>query len=363
MSPSNPVAISSPAPFQVREAIRFLVTIVLILVPTLICFGILEAVAWRVGETWSMEAIANWQSLKADRMWRGGDGRSYLTYKVARVRSLRPEVIMLGQSRANFFVADMVKPYTFYNAGLTAWTFDQYLRFLELITTSDYAPKVLFFNLDYWMFNKDFDHYWVDRFYERAPTHVEDLKIILDEILKEPRVLLRRLPAAEEVKGIYAVRNGDGFRQDGSLDPIAISRNATDLAHDGIEVGKPPTVLGMRLDDEQVAAFERLVAYAKSKNIVLIGIQVPFYAKVLNGLNNEPWAGLWRKFESEPTRAYFRSQGVIFFDFADMPEYRDNPENFVDSVHPGPRVVKDIAGRMLRDPRVRAVLPNLRGGA
>jgi len=356
-------AVNSPsAPRQAWEALRFFATIVVILIPLICCFGVLEAIAWRVGETRSMEDLARWQSRKLERMWRGGDGRSYLTYKVARVGLLKPQVIMLGQSRANYIVASMMKPYTFYNSGLTAWTFNQYRRFLELITADGYAPKVLFFNLDYWMFSKGFDDYWVERFYEKPPTHWEDLKVIVDELMKEPIVLLYRLPYANDLKGIYAVRYGSGFRQDGSLDPSVIPSNANRLDNDGINIGNPPTVLGAGFDEEQIVAFDRFVAFAKSKNIALIGIQVPYYAKVVNGLNHEPWAGIWREARSDSTRRYFEGKGVIFFDFADMPQYRDNPNNFVDSIHPGPNVVQDVMQRVLSDPRVRALLPNLQAG-
>lgn len=48
--------------------------------------------------------------------------------------------------------------YSFYNAGLTAWTFTHLRCFLELVTADGYAPKVLFFNFDCWMFSKGFDH-------------------------------------------------------------------------------------------------------------------------------------------------------------------------------------------------------------
>src|SRR6516165_7359257 len=85
---------------EAREWRRFLVMLLLVICPSLILIGALEAIAWRIGETRTMAAIAQWHSAKPGRMWRGGDGRSYLTYKVAGVRLLTPEVIMLGASRA-----------------------------------------------------------------------------------------------------------------------------------------------------------------------------------------------------------------------------------------------------------------------
>jgi hypothetical protein len=341
------------------EALSYIVTIVLMLSPFLICFGLLELIAWTVGETWSMQHVANWQGGNPDRMWRGGDGRSYLTYKVARVHQLEPEVIMLGQSRANFVVSSMFKPYSFYNSLLTAWTFSQYLRFLEIITTHNYSPKVLFFNLDYWMFNDKFDHAWTDRFYEQPATHWEDLKLITDELIREPELFLVRVLYAKNEKGIFAVRNGDGFRADGSLKPQPPKADPQRLVNDGINVGNPPAVVGDKLDAGPMADFERFAAFARSKNIKLVGVQMPYYAKVVDSLNGNPWALLWDQFQDGTIKPYLDNNGVLFFNFADMPEYRNRPEDFVDSVHPAEPVVRDVMHRVLSDPRVRAILPDL----
>ena len=347
---------------EAREWRRFLVMLLLVICPSLIMIGALEALAWRIGETRTMEAIAQWQSAKPGRMWRGGDGRSYLAYKVARVRLLKPEVIMLGASRGISFRADTVQPYTFYNAGVTAWTFNHYRRFLELVTSAGYRPKVLFFNFDYWMFSKDFDKYWIERFYEQPPSHWENIKFFLDELQKRPIVIYRRLPATDQLKGLYAVLSGEGFREDGSLPGVPPTPDPKRLDDDPMAVGVPPVELGDEFAEEQIVEFERFVAFAKSKNISLIGIQVPYYAKILTGLNKNPRAGIWREFRSDMRHAYFESKGIVFFDFADMPEYRDKPEYFIDSIHPDSRVFGDIIRRILADARVRAVLPGAQAG-
>jgi hypothetical protein len=116
---------------QLREWRRLFVVLVLMLSPLLVTAA-LEGLAWRIGETMPMSLISKWQDGAPDRLWRGGDGHSYLTYKLARVADLKPEILALGPSRANSFRAAAFAPYTFFNAGLTAWTFEQYRRFLEL---------------------------------------------------------------------------------------------------------------------------------------------------------------------------------------------------------------------------------------
>jgi len=156
--------------------------------------------------------------------------------------------------------------------------------------------------------------------------------------------------------------SGDGFRPDGTLAAGIPTADPRRLDQDGTGVGVSPVQLGPTFDNEQIQAFERFVDFAREKNIRLIGIQVPFYAKILYGLNKDPGAGIWREFRSDARKAYFESKGVIFFDFADMPEYRDMPEHFIDSIHPEPRIFRDILLRVLKDPRVKDILPNAQSG-
>jgi hypothetical protein len=274
---------------------------------------------------------------------------------------LKPAVIALGPGRANAFRGGLFAPYSFYNAGQTAWTFDHYRRFLELVTKDGYAPRALVFNLDYWMFASGFDHYWADRFDEHPETHVANLLRVAGQLAAAPADLLRRLPDTSRERGLFAVLTGDGFNPDGSRLAPPATPDAQRLADDSTAAGVPPVVLADHIAAEQVAEFDQFVAFAKSKHIALIGVQLPFYAKILDGLKDNPEAGIWREFESaEWQQQHLAAAGVAFFDFADMTEYRDKPEYFVDSLDPEARVVADVTRRMMADPRVRAVLPDLK---
>jgi hypothetical protein len=333
--------------------------------PTLIATILVEAFAWRVGETASPDAIARWQSEKPERIWRGHDSRSYLTYKLAGVRLLKPEVLVLGESRAALFNGDDLRPYTFYNAGFIAWTFSQYLHFLRLIGSDGYEPRVLIFNLEYWMFSSNFDRHYASRFYTTPLTHADEIKSVIDELWPRKWMLMRRpsavvdlLSAADERKGIAAVLRGDGFRADGSLAVRGgLSADPKRLADDRIAIGKLPVQLDDGFAKDEVASFERFVAFAQAKKISLIGIQMPLYEKILDGLNSDPRAGIWREFRSEARRQYFDREAVLAFDFADMAEYRNKPQHFFDSVHPDAVIAHAVLQRVLADPRVKALLP------
>lgn len=340
-----------------REWRRLIGALLLMFSPLLLLGVLLESLSWRIGETMPAAMVSRWQDGGVDRIWRGGDGHSYLTYKLARVADLKPAVIALGPGRANAFRGEAFAPYGFYNAGQIAWTFDQYRRFLELATQDGYAPRALVFNLDYWMFASGFDHYWAARFDEHPETHVSNLLRVVGQLTDAPADLLRRLPDTAHERGLFALLTGDGFNPDGSRVAPPATADAQRLADDSTGVGVPPVVLADHIADEQLAEFDQFVAFAKSKHIALIGVQLPFYAKVLDGLNASQDAGIWRQFESaEWQQQHLAGSGVTFFDFADMAEYRDKPGYFSDSLDPDTRVVADVTRRIMADPRVRAVL-------
>ena len=350
-------ATAVPERSRLREWRRLLVVLLLVFSPLIFVGIALEAIAWFFGETIPMETVAKWQDGAPDRIWRGGDGHSFLAYKVARVDDLKPEIIALGPSRANAFHGEAFAPYSFFNAGQTAWTFGQYRRFLELIAHDGYAPRVLVFNLDYWMLSAGFDHYWSARFDEKPETHIANLLRVLGQLTTDPADLLRRLPATGRLHGLLALLTGEGFGPDGSLSAKPTTPDPQRLADDGTGPGTPPVVFADAIAPEQVAEFDRFVALAKEKHVALIGVQLPFYRKILDGLNSSAEAAIWREAQGDAWRKHVADAGVMFFDFSDMPEYRDKPEYFSDSLDPDARVVAQISKTMMADPQVRALLP------
>lgn len=357
MSAVETITAQAPARSQFGEWRRFVVTLLLVLSPLLIVGAALELLAWHIGETMSLAAIAKWQDGAPDRVWRGGDGHSYLTYKLARVAELKPEIVAIGPSRANSFRGDAFAPYSFFNAGLTTWTIDQDRRFLELMTRDGYAPRVMVFNLDYWMFSPGFDHYWGNRFDEAPSSHVSDLMRVVGQLGKDPIDLLRRLSATDHEHGLFALLTGEGFGPDGVLTPKPTSPDPARLQADGTEAGTPPAVMAEHLSSEQIAKFDEFVALAKAKHVALVGIQLPLYGKILDGLNGDPQDGIWREFAGAAWRKRLADAGVLFFDFADVADYRDKPEYFIDSLDPDARLVGHVMRQVMADPRVKALLP------
>jgi len=111
------------------------------------------------------------------------------------------------------------------------------------------------------------------------------------------------------------------------------------------------------LSPDQIAKFDQFVALAKAKHIALVGVQLPFYGKILDTLGNDPDNGIWHEFAAAEFRKHIADAGVVFFDFADMADYRDKPEYFIDSLDPDARLVGEAMRRVMADPRVKALLP------
>jgi hypothetical protein len=98
--------------------------------------------------------------------------------------------------------------------GAYAWTFDHYLRYLEL---SPPTATVLFFNVDYFMFSNAYADRWRDYFAPAHPTHWQDIKETVDALFTTPTLVLEWL-------SYFAVRAGVSFRADGSAVGVRHSR-------------------------------------------------------------------------------------------------------------------------------------------
>jgi hypothetical protein len=176
-------------------------------------------------------------------------------------------------------------------------------------------------------------------------------------LTRDPVGLWHRLSATGHEHGLYALLTGEGFAADGSLPAKPATPDAARLDADNTEIGTPPAVLADEMSPDQIAKFDEFVALARAKHVALIAVQLPFYKKILDGLNGNPDAGIWRQFESAEWRQRLADKGVVFFDFADAAAYRDKPEYFTDSLDPDPRAVGEIMRQVMADARVKALLP------
>src|SRR6185437_9770194 len=88
--------------------------LLLVLLPAAILICPVEWAAWRSGDTVPPALIAQWQFEDPSLQW-GGAGQFFAPVKIAGAQLQRPDVLVIGASRAGQFRSRMFKPYSFYN--------------------------------------------------------------------------------------------------------------------------------------------------------------------------------------------------------------------------------------------------------
>ena len=111
------------------------------------------------------------------------------------------------------------------------------------------------FNLDYWMFDRNFDKPWSTRFYEAPLTHWDGLKVVLKQLSTDPLDVFRRLPAiGGNLLGLEAIMQGAGFQHDGTLPGSLLSDDVSRIRNDGIRIGQLPVLVSDRMAQSQIGA-------------------------------------------------------------------------------------------------------------
>jgi len=293
------------------------------------------------------------------------DHSFYLKLQAARLK--RPDVLILGSSRANQWRSAMFAPYSFYNSGNAIDPLSDFSRFLEQMRSP--FPKVIIFSLDFFTFNNGWAARFVNLAHEdiRRNEYAVILQKLIDEVRTDPAVLrmpidpVYRVPAI----GLTASRYGMGFRIDGSFQygsslkkgPIA----AADVAR-GIErvtQGEEPFQFHQGLDAEQLHELERFATLARENSVALVAVTMPFPRAEIDAVEKSDRLGIWKEFEQQSFKDWVGKQGIIYFDFAHTESFDGNEGEFVDAFHPTETAYVRMLVSMLKDARFRALLPEI----
>jgi hypothetical protein len=338
--------------------------------PVVLAFSSLEGFAWRLGETVPLSRLASDQHGAPRMIWMGGEGRNFPLFKIRRAVIERPDVVVLGHSRAGEFRSAMFKPYSFYSLSLTAWTFDQYADILRTLLNEAVHPRVIIFNLDFFMFNARYDALWTDKLMapQMSPLreHIEALVRSIRILKSQPTVyrkIWRRVSAVDgsDLRGASAIIQDGGFRLDGSINYGAELRAGAgkNNMEDDATLGAMPLLFADHMDGEAKKRFERFIQLCKDNGIAPIGIQMPALRKLMVRVESESRYGIYREFQSHETREWLNSLGVIFFDFLNMPKWTEQYRYFIDVVHSTELVNLAVIGKMARDEKFQRVLPRI----
>jgi hypothetical protein len=365
-----------------REVLRFAQHfLAVVCIPGLLAVALVIVVGWRSGATFSPVEIARMQAVDPMLLW-SGDGRYYLMYKTALAEQRHSDIVMLGHSRGGQMRSMMFKPYAFTNGSITAWTIDQ-LRFALDNVTRRHRLKVAMFNLDYFMLNAAYRDNWAEKSHAALSWTDRDYfdgLINLSWVVKaKPLTMLQRLPIAlfsqvrEAANGLsligpQAIASDGGFRSDGSALYDPVRRNDAPAAtHElGRLIPTVPIGTGKHLDMGEAAKLRDLANLAKERGVVLVGIQLPYFKMATDlldsgrdsgGYRGED-TGIWREFSSPETKAMFEDMGILFYDLSRHPTAAD-PRGFIDIAHPSEAVTLAALIDMFKDPKMRAVLPDV----
>jgi hypothetical protein len=330
------------------------------------CFLLLlgEWISCQAGDWLSMAQAAMLQTNHPDLIWYRDRSANFARFKLARVAIDRPDILIFGQSRSQFFRSAMFRPYSAYNLSSTCYLMTGFTDLLRHLPQG-YNPKVIIMTCDFWLFNpvytaaeikaravQNFTPSWIDR--------VDDLRDIVVQLPIHPSLLLMGLhhPHGYPTLGLGAYLETGGFRKDGSTkwdpsekeDPVRLKA----LPDANVDYGD-------RMGTDEMKQFEEFVSEVHARGITLVCVQLPFYTEEVHNMEYEQKAdfGELQDFNDHVKNGYFDRLHVPFFNFMDLPGYSDKPGYFLDAVHPKEALTLAVLSAMASDPRFLAILPKL----
>lgn len=335
-----------------------------LVIPGFLVFLLAEWISWQAGDWLSMSQAAALQTAHPNLIWYKYRTAKFARFKLARVAIDRPDVLILGQSRCQFFRDEMFRPYTAYNLSSTCYLMSEFTDILRHLPAG-YNPKVIIVTCDFWLFSpvysatqikanalQDFNSSWMDK--------VEDLHDILVQLPLNPSLLLIGLyqPHPYPTLGLGAYLSNGGFRKDGST---LFAESGNDDPAELQAALESKIDCGDHMGTTEMKDFEEFVAEAHARGIALVSVQMPLYSgeKLAKEYQNRPGFGELRDFNEHVKDGYFDRLHVLFFNFMNFPGYSGKPEYFRDQVHPKEGATLAVLSAMASDPRFLELLPNL----
>lgn len=332
-------------------AFRFWAKLSVFLLPFVLAFCILTGLMMYVGESMPLSWVVGRQQAEAV-LYRPKYGNRDQQFKTLSVNTRRPEVLALGSSRILQFRAGFFnrKPDTFYNAAAPAWTLTQAADLLYSLDRRA-LPRVLILAMDPPWFN---DAYAAGEF--AAPVSdiehlfLVDRSVLQDAIRGEPfdragfentAYFRREEPGGSGALalGMRAIRDGHGFRSDGSeqYGDFLIARwlwqpQQRENHMEMMRRGEQMYVYGDKVSETSLSLLSGLLDFAAHHDITVIGF-MPSYAPQL-----------WQEMLARGNHTYitaliprlrdlFVAHDFTLFDFSDGASTATVDEEFFDGWH------------------------------
>lgn len=350
------------------EWIRFWkIALVATIIPFLCLLAVAEWVGWRLGETYTPQAMARAQAQTPGLVWMGVRVQAHARNKLAILADIRPDVVIMGQSRLGQTRAGIFAPYSFYNLSRVSWPFNTYAGILRHFPAG-YRPKLIIFDADFFMFGSQYDAAYngMGPVYDASLSeNLIEADNVATEILEHPALLWKKRDYdGHPTRGIYPIKNGDGFRTDGSERPLQVSLSPSFRRPEAM-IGdwKRYITGGAKMEQPEMDALKQFVDLGHKMGIQMVAVQMPFYGPTFRQLDASPNYGILNDFRAHVAQGYFDQLGIPFFDFETFPPYSEDYHYFYDGVHPGEPLTAMAIEKILSDPRVHAILPQWRPAA
>lgn len=285
-------------------------------------------------------------------------------FKLEAAKLQNPDIMWFSTSRAGTATGEMFEPHRFYNMSFTAWTTEQLAEIFERATKAT-RPKLAILSLDYFLFTEKWrvinapsrDMIFNSPF-RYAKSSVSDF---LSTAMRHRPVFEAYASSPTQFVGTQSILNQEGFRGDGSyvFSPghIESTKRTSRTARFLIDAmpGAP------NMSQRQMAYIEQIAEIAKERGIKVVAVQLPYLRAGIEFLDHHEgyryFAGVWRDFESDKTRAWLSKLGIPLYDLA-RSSIDDDPDNFIDAYHLAEPGMRATITELMRDPAFQADLPS-----
>jgi len=290
-----------------------------------------------------------------------------LKYKIELIRRVKPEIVVIGSSRA-MNVRDLVFTRPFVNAGGVSSNLQESETFVgEMLKV--HAPKLALYFIDYWWFNARAEQ--TSNRYLLDETSLSYAKLISPftwmregkitwELYRE--VLLRgrydNPYTSLETLGVFANTHSIGFRIDGSFfNSRGLKREEGVVKYywdelKSIEKGRSERAslgLGEFVDERLAQRYLHILRRMKESGVQMIVVLppvAPLYLKAVRAHSKEPYVA--------PLVARLREEAAPLYDFTDFRVPGGADCEYTDGYHAGDtlslRLLKEILERTPNSP-------------
>jgi hypothetical protein len=326
---------------------RFLLKLVLYGLPFIVVVGGFAGALVYSGEAMPLSMVVALQSGDEPVLYRPQYGNRDLDFKLLSTETRKPEILAIGSSRVLQFRSMFFNRNTraFYNAGAPAWSLDTVDDFLRQLDDSAW-PGILIIGLDHPWFN---DAFVPDEFPEsindlenivRVTASVLQEKITGQSDLDFDMLMARREPMYGGLAlGIKAIRDGHGFRNDGSeqygdflvahflSQPIERDRHLYFLQN-----GEQMYVRGDHVSEAKLSQLENILQRCQEHGTYVIGFSPPFMPTLYEQMMADGQHGYVPEM-IDRLRPLLESYGFAYFDFSNGAWLNANDEDFFDGWH------------------------------